>query len=97
LKLVKACCKDGILSGLLKLFAVPVPRAVRLTKPFLELVLPLQLSNFLEVVVVVVVVVVSNPEMAPAAAGDTVAAPPAAAPLDMELVSTCLEGRVVFP
>jgi hypothetical protein len=94
LKLVKACCKDGILSGLLKLFAVPVPRAVRLTKPFLELVLPLQLSNFLEVVVVVVV---SNPEMAPAAAGDTVAAPPAAAPLDMELVSTCLEGRVVFP
>jgi hypothetical protein len=74
---------------LLKLFAVPVPRAVRLTKPFLELVLPLQLSNFLEVVVVVVV---SNPEMAPAAAGDTVAAP-----LDMELVSTCLEGRVVFP
>jgi hypothetical protein len=96
LKLVKACCKDGILSGLLKLFAVPVPRAVRLTKPFLELVLPLQLSNFLEVVVVVVVVV-SNPEMAPVAAGDTVAAPPAAAPLDMELVSTCLEGRVVFP
>jgi hypothetical protein len=96
LKLVKACCKDGILSGLLKLFAVPVPRAVRLTKPFLELVLPLQLSNFLEVVVVVVVV--SNPEMAPAAAGDTVAAPPAAAaPLDMELVSTCLGGRVVFP
>jgi len=95
LKLVKACCKDGILSGLLKLFAVPVPRAVRLTKPFLELVLPLQLSNFLEVVVVVVAV--SNPEMAPAAAGDTVAAPPAAAPLDMELVSTCLEGRDVFP
>jgi hypothetical protein len=94
LKLVKACCKDGILSGLLKLFAVPVPRAVRLTKPFLELVLPLQLSNFLEVVVVVVV---SNPEMAPAAAGDTVAARPAAAPLDMELVSTCLGGRVVFP
>ncbi len=94
MKLVKACCKDGILSGLLKLFAVPVPRAVRLTKPFLELVLPLQLSNFLEVVVVVVV---SNPEMAPAAAGDTVAARPAAAPLDMELVSTCLGGRVVFP
>ncbi len=91
MKLVKACCKDGILSGLLKLFAVPVPRAVRLTKPFLELVLPLQLSNFLEVVVVVVAV--SNPEMAPAAAGDTVAA----APLDMELVSTCLEGRDVFP
>jgi hypothetical protein len=35
--------------------------------------------------------------MAPAAAGDTVAARPAAAPLDMELVSTCLGGRVVFP